>query len=190
MEKNKFNLHLNFHPFPVLHTKRLILRPIGMMDAESLFALRSSPVVLKYIQKKPLTHIKEARDMIKMIENNWFENKAILWVMALQEMPEIMIGNITFWRIDAEHKRAELGYILNPEFWQQGYMQEAAKPVIGYGFKNMNLHGIEAHINPENKGSEHVLQKMGFVKEAHFKENYYYESMFYDSAIYCLQNPG
>lgn len=190
MEKNKFNLHLNFHPFPVLHTRRLLLRPIGIKDAQRLYALRSSPLVLKYIQKKPLQNIKEARAMIKMIEHNWFENKAILWVIALKEEPEMMIGNITFWRIDAEHKRAELGYILSPDYWQQGIMQEAAKPVIEYGFKKMNLHGIEAHINPENKGSEHLLQKMGFQKEAHFTENYYYESKFYDSAIYCLQNPG
>lgn len=60
MEKNKFNLHLNFHPFPVLHTRRLLLRPVGIKDAQRLYALRSSPLVLKYIQKKTFAKYKRS----------------------------------------------------------------------------------------------------------------------------------
>ena len=65
MEKNKFNLHLNFHPFPVLHTRRLLLRPVGIKDAQRWYALRSSPLVLKNIQKKPVQDRKEPQPRIK-----------------------------------------------------------------------------------------------------------------------------
>jgi ribosomal-protein-alanine N-acetyltransferase len=48
----------------------------------------------------------------------------------------------------------------------------------------MKLHSIEAVIDPENAASEKVLQKNGFVKEAHLKENEFYDGTFIDSVIY------
>ena len=50
----------------------------------------------------------------------------------------------------------------------------------------MNLHSIEAVIDPRNIASEKVLQKCGFLKEAHLIENEYYEGKFWDSVIYSL----
>jgi ribosomal-protein-alanine N-acetyltransferase len=52
----------------------------------------------------------------------------------------------------------------------------------------MKLHSIEAIIDPENFGSERVLQKCGFVKEAHLKENEFYEGRFLDTVIYSILN--
>ena len=50
----------------------------------------------------------------------------------------------------------------------------------------MNLHSIEAIIDPENIASEKVLQKNGFVKEAHLRENELWEGKFRDTVIYSL----
>ena len=61
--------------------------------------------------------------------------------------------------------------MLLPEYHGKGIAVEAIKELIKYGFEIMKLHSIEAVIDPENLASEKVLQKSGFVKEAHFKEN-------------------
>jgi ribosomal-protein-alanine N-acetyltransferase len=50
----------------------------------------------------------------------------------------------------------------------------------------MNLHSIEAVVNPKNMASIRVLEKLGFVREAYFKENYYVKDKFFDTAIYSL----
>jgi ribosomal-protein-alanine N-acetyltransferase len=50
----------------------------------------------------------------------------------------------------------------------------------------MQLHSIEAIIDPENRASERVLQKSGFVKEAHILENEFYDGKFLDTVIYSL----
>jgi ribosomal-protein-alanine N-acetyltransferase len=50
----------------------------------------------------------------------------------------------------------------------------------------MNLHSIEAVIDPENSASEKVLQKIGFVKEAHILENELYDGKFWDTVIYSM----
>ena len=73
-----------------------------------------------------------------------------------------------------------------PEYNGKGITSEAIKVVIEYGFEQMQLHSIEAVIDPENNASEKVLQKNGFVKEAHILENELWEGKFWDTVIYSL----
>jgi len=73
-----------------------------------------------------------------------------------------------------------------PEFNGKGYITEAIKAVVTYGFEEMDLHSIEAVIDPDNVASEKVLQKNGFVKEAHILENELWDGKFWDTVIYSL----
>jgi ribosomal-protein-alanine N-acetyltransferase len=85
-----------------------------------------------------------------------------------------------------ENYRAEVGYMLLPEFWKKGLAKEALLKVIEYGFDEMKLHSIEAHISPRNAASASLLGKTGFVKEAYFKEDFFFNGAFEDTAIYSL----
>ena len=96
------------------------------------------------------------------------------------------MGIIGHYRIKPENFRAELGYMILPEFQGNGITTEAIRATVNYGFDVMNLHSIEAVIDPENLASEKVLQKNGFVKEAHILENEFYEGQFLDTVIYSL----
>jgi ribosomal-protein-alanine N-acetyltransferase len=68
-------------------------------------------------------------------------------------------------------------------------MQEAMRVVLDYGFKEMNLHSVEANVNPSNTRSIQLLERNGFVREAYHREDYYYNGHFLDSAIYSFINP-
>ena len=57
---------------------------------------------------------------------------------------------------------------------------------INVGFTELNLHSIEANVNPENEKSERLLVKFGFKKEAYFRENFFYNGIFKDSIIYSI----
>jgi len=50
----------------------------------------------------------------------------------------------------------------------------------------MQLHSIEAHINPANAASAAILESTGYVREAYFKEDYFFKGKFLDTAIYSL----
>ena len=97
-----------------------------------------------------------------------------------------MIGSVSFHRIYKDHYRAEIGYMLHPDYWRMGIISEAVEEIINYGFNTLNFHSIEAHIDPNNIGSEKLLQKFNFVKEAYYKENYFYNGQFLDTAVYSL----
>jgi ribosomal-protein-alanine N-acetyltransferase len=50
----------------------------------------------------------------------------------------------------------------------------------------MELHSVEANINPANIASIKILEKFNFRREAYYKENFYFDGKFVDSAIYSL----
>ena len=97
-----------------------------------------------------------------------------------------MFGVIGHYRLQPENFRSEIGYMLLPEAQGQGIASEAIKAILIYGFESMQLHSIEAIIDPENRSSERVLQKIGFVKEGHLKENEFFNGRFWDTVIYSL----
>ena len=76
--------------------------------------------------------------------------------------------------------------MLLPEYHGMGIVTEAIKAALIYGFEEMKLHSIEAIIDPDNIASEMVLQKNGFVKEAHILENEFFDGKFIDTVIYSL----
>ena len=181
-------LEANFNPFPILTTTRLLLRKMDITDAEQLLELRSDEKVMKYIGKKPMETIEEAKDFITMINDNINNNSGINWAMTLKEEPGKLIGVIGLWRIIKEHYRAEIGYMLLPEFWRKGIIKEAILAVIDYGFNEMKLHSIQGNINAANVASAKTLESTGFVREAFFKEDFFNEGKFEDTAIYSILN--
>ena len=178
-------LNPNFTPFPELTTERLLLRQINAKDANEVFLLRSDEQVMKYIDRPKAKNIDEALDFIKMIETITANNEAIQWGITFKDNPKLL-GYIGFWQMQKENFRAEIGYALLPDCHKKGIADEALKAAIDYGFNTMNLHSIEANLNPDNIASAKLLEKNNFEKEAYFKENYYFEGKFIDSLIYSL----
>jgi len=186
-----YNLHkmlnINFTPFPNLETQHLQLRRLVNDDFNEILALRSDNEIMQYIPR-PLAKTKEdALENIAIINSRIESNEGINWAITLKNDSKL-IGIIGHYRLKPEHYRAEIGYMLLPEYHGKGIMTEAIKEVVNYGFEIMKLHSIEALIDPRNLASEKVLQKNGFVKEAHFIENEYYEGKFLDSVVYSILN--
>ena len=176
-------LELQFDPFPVLETKRLKLRKLCMDDAEDIFLMRTNEDAMKYIHKTKLKSIEDAKELI----NKMNEPDRIQWGINLKNEIKIL-GTIGYHRIEKEHYRAEIGYMLHPQNWKTGIMSEAIAAIINYGFEEIKLHSIEAVINPENNASRKILEKFNFTKEAYFKENFFFDGKFYDSEVFSLLN--
>ncbi|WP_445454816.1 GNAT family N-acetyltransferase [Flavobacterium sp. 25HG05S-40] len=178
-------LTINFHPFQNLETERLLLRRIDTNDVDEILALRGNPETMKYIPRPLAKSKEEALEHIAMIEDKIVANSGINWGITIKGNPKI-IGIIGHYKISTENHRAEIGYMSLPETNGKGYMTEALKAVLTYGFEQLALHSVEAIIDPENIASEKVLQKNGFVKEAHILENELWEGKFLNTVIYSL----
>ena len=180
-------LELNFHPFPTLETERLIIRKITFEDSQDMLALRGNMDCMKYIGKPVSTKLEEVQELISRIQDGLETNSAIGWAISLKNNTQL-IGTIGFHQIEKPHYRAEIGYMLLPQFWNKGLMSEAIQKVLYFGFNTMKLHSIQANIDPENKVSATILKKFNFVSEAYFKENFFFNGKFMNSEIYSLLN--
>jgi ribosomal-protein-alanine N-acetyltransferase len=175
----------NFSPFPNLETERLLLRRVDKKDVNEIFELRSNVETMKYIPRPMVKSIEEALEHIAKIDDQIKANEGINWAITLKNDTRL-IGIIGHYRIKPEHFRAEIGYMLLPEYNGKGIITEAVNEVVNYGFNTLKLHSIEAIISPENLASEKVLQKNGFIKEAYFKQNESFNGRFIDTVIYSL----
>jgi [ribosomal protein S5]-alanine N-acetyltransferase len=174
-----------FLPFQELRSDRLLLRQITPDDVLSVFALRSNPQTMQYIPRPLVISHEQALEHIQMIQDKIETNEGINWAITLKGDPK-MIGIIGHYRIRWEHFRSEIGYMLLPEYHNKGIVSQAIALMIDYGFNNMKMHSLEAIIDPNNKASAKVLEKNGFIKEAHLKENEFFNGKFLDTIIYSL----
>ena len=179
--------NFSFLPFKNLESERLFLRQITIDDINEIFELRSNKNVMKYIPRPLCNTHEEVMEHIKMIQQKIELNEGINWAITLKNDNKL-IGYIGHYRIKWEHFRSEIGYMLLPQYNVMGIATEAIKIAVEYGFNDMKMHSLEGVIDPENAASARVLEKNGFIKEAHFKENEFFNGKFIDSVIYSLIN--
>jgi RimJ/RimL family protein N-acetyltransferase len=64
------------------------------------------------------------------------------------------------------------------------------RSLIEYAFSNFPIHRIIASVDPRNVASVRVLEKSGFVKEAHFRQSEWFKGAWTDDAIYAVLSTG
>jgi len=180
-------LEVNFNPFPVLETPQLILRKPGPADAQGIFELRSNPEIMRFVPRPLAENLDQAKAHLSLVIEKIENNTGINWVAKSKSGD--FVGLMGLFRIEPENYRAEIGYMILPQFHGKGLMSEAVSAMVGYGFGTLKLHSIEAIIDPENYASGRVLEKNGFVREAHIRENLLFNGAFLDTVIYSLLNP-
>lgn len=187
IQKQTKMLTISFLPFPIIESDRLLLRQVSKDDVDEVIALRGNPENMKYIPRPLVTTTAMALEHIAMITEKIEQNIGINWAITLKGNTKLL-GIIGHYIIKPQDYRSEIGYMLLPEYHNKGITAEAINVVLNYGFEVLNLHSVEAIIDPNNIASAKVLEKNGFKKEAHLKENIFWNNRFYDSEIYSLLN--
>ncbi len=155
------SLSLNFSPYPVIETERLVLRRLESADVEGIYYLRSDPGVNKYVNRSPALELKDAVIFIETINQSIDRNDVFYWGIVLKEKNQL-VGTICLWNISPNDSAAETGYELMPEFQGNGYVSEALNGVMNFAFEKIGLASIYAYVHPENERSKKILDKFGF----------------------------
>jgi len=171
-----------------LDTPRLKLRALMNGDVPAMFAIYSDPEAMRYWSHPAMTDIAEAEALLKDIRSHATPQTLFEWGIARRE-DDLVIGTCTLHRIDRQHRRAELGYILRRELWGLGFAHEALTALVNHAFGAMNLHRLEADIDPRNAGSIRSIERLGFKLEGRLRERYFLAGEIQDSLIYGLLAP-
>lgn len=167
-------------------TERLLLRPIHRKDAGDVFAYRSDKLTNQYQGWIPET----LEDMVDFIQNKVcaMMNRPGTWfqLVIINQENGATVGDIGIHFIDEESKQAELGCTIAKKYHGQGYATEAMSAVINLLFNELNKHRISASIDPRNKASIKLVERLGFRLEAHFRESLLMNGVWVDDLVYAL----
>lgn len=181
-------LTLDLSIFPHLHTDRLVLRELVKEDALALHRMRSDERVMRHIPRDLEQAVEESERLIATIAEGRAANSSLTWAITMKESGE-MVGTIGYYRLQLEHHRGEIGYLLHPDHWGKGFASEALAVALDHGFREFGFHSIEAVTDPENNASNKLLERSGFTLEAHFRENYLRNGKFLDSLVWSKLTP-
>lgn len=171
--------------FPILETKRLVLRKVTKEDANSILKYLSDKEVMKYYGLEPFKSINDALDEISWYQSLQNNKTGIRWGITLKEQG-IVIGSCGFHNKVSEHFRTEIGFELSKEQWGKGIAHEAVEAIISYGYEHMNFQRIEALIEPPNLSSQKLVEKLGFIREGLLRNYEFTSGKFDDLYMYSL----
>ena len=159
----------SFTDFPELTTKRLVLRQLTFDDKKAIFRLRSNKEINELIERETPKNLNQAEGFIQTCLDA-FENKnRVFWAVVLEDSNQL-IGTIVFHKVDLENNYAEIGYEMNPDYQDEGYMSEAMSAILDFGIMSMNLKIIEAYTHHNNTASIALLEKFLFILQPERKD--------------------
>ena len=82
--------------------------------------------------------------------------------------------------------QGEIGYIFHPDAGGRGYATEAVAALLDFGFAECGFHRLFARLDPENRGSVGVVERLGLRCEAHFRQNDRFAGRWGDEMVYAV----
>jgi ribosomal-protein-alanine N-acetyltransferase len=149
--------------FPVIKTKRLLLRQFVDSDLEIVFKGLSHPDIIKYYGVNYDT-LEATKKQMKFFADLGNSGTGIWWAIS-------SVDNKTFYgagglnNLSKEHRKAEIGFWLLPDFWGKGIMKEAMQLIYNYGFQKLGLHRIEGLVETGNTNCKRAMAKLAFIHE-------------------------
>jgi [ribosomal protein S5]-alanine N-acetyltransferase len=130
-------------------------------DCQELISLHQKSKEFHFPWSFPPLTEKECKDYISRCQNKDFEGLLICHsnnkkIIGVANLSQIFYGGF---------QNAYLGYYVDVDFANKGFMSEGIRLVINHAFYTLGLHRIEANIQPQNIPSINLVKRLGFTKE-------------------------
>ena len=169
-----------------IETERLILRDFVREDWQRVLEYQSDPLYLRYNEwtyRSP----EAVQEFVGWFLGHQKQDLRLKFQLAIVlKSNSLLIGNCGV-RVDkAGAVDADIGYELDPQYWNHGYATEAGHAIVDFGFSRLGVHRIWADCVADNTGSAHVLEKLGMKLEGRLRENQYYKDRWWDTLLYGI----
>jgi RimJ/RimL family protein N-acetyltransferase len=176
-----------------------------MEDVCAMIALRGETTVLRTLERAHCRALWEAYEPTEPLPTEplnpglsvekaeqWFEE-----MQAKQGKQHVylgiftdegaLLGDIQLANLDWRHRTATLGVgIARRADRGQGYGSDAARTLLAYGFRHLDLHRVSAATASYNVAMQRVLERCGFVQEGREREAIYCDGQRWDRLRYGL----
>lgn len=174
----------------MIQGKRIYLRHLSEHDASKLFAYeltnRDFFMPTSFTRNDnyyTLANIRKNIDNYKKEITRKSGFRFGIFINSNHNLVGMIALNDILWSL----KTSYVGYSLNQNHTNQGYMREALNLLIKYSFEELKLHRLEAGVMPSNVSSWKVLEHCGFIREGLLRKNVHINGQWEDHYIYgCL----
>lgn len=146
-----------------IKTQRLLLRPLSMEDLDVVHEYASNQETTKYMINLPNKTLEETRAFLRGVSEEWKKDQPNFYEFAVV-LDHQQIGAISLY-LSEDYKEGELGWILNKNYWGNGYTTEAALALKDYAMGTLGITRLIAHCDISNIGSYRVMEKIGLNLE-------------------------
>lgn len=169
----------------ILETERLFLREINPEILDYVYS-QGDEDIMEYLGLPTVEDLEVEKRKHFGGGFTTYRIKLKGFVLVLKETGEA-IGGAHYHTWQPMHARAEFGYhIYKEQHKRRGYMKEAIKAMLDYGFNEMELNRVEALIGPGNEASQRLVKGFGFVQEGVLREHYCKNGELQDSIVFSL----
>lgn len=147
---------------PILESERLLLRPLTVEDAETIFeSWARDEEVARYMRWNLHKNVDETKEWLVAEEAAVNENDNYTWGFVLKENRRLIgSGGLVF---SQAHQMYEIGYNLARDCWGKGFATEAAKKIIEYAKMELGARQLFATHAIDNVASGKIIEKIGFI---------------------------
>ncbi|HEY9880868.1 MAG TPA: GNAT family N-acetyltransferase [Leptolyngbyaceae cyanobacterium] len=169
---------------PTLYTERLILRPFTLADAPTVQHLAGEREIAARTLAIPHPYPDGlAAAWIRTHPKEFAAGAAVNFAITL--IDNTLCGAIGL-GLFPENRLAELGYWIGKPYWGNGYCTEAAKAILEFGFKDLNLNRVQSTHYTDNPASGRVMQKIGMSYEGCRRQHTFKWGEFKDIKLYGI----
>ena len=169
-----------------LLTPRLLLRDYTAADLPAMLAYQRAPRYLRYYPWAERT----AADVSRLLQvfRDWQEEQPRRRFQLAIVLPAEgrLIGSCGLRRPPQDDRAADIGYELDPDYWGQGYATEAARAMVQFGFRELELQHLTSWCIADNAASARVLARLGFRQEGRLRHQEYFKGRYWDTLIFGL----
>lgn len=145
----------------------VLVRPVFPDDVDNVHSLHTLPEVLETSVGAATTRDETARRSERAFSMWLAGDRADMLIFDAQS--GAFAGDIGFWFMEPMTGQGMIGYALMPEFRGRGFATRAANLVAEWLFDHVGLERLIAGTEPDNTGSQRVLERAGFTREAYLK---------------------
>ncbi|XP_059652638.1 uncharacterized protein LOC132299826 [Cornus florida] len=164
-----------------MNSSSITLRPFRVTDTDDIMLSMADDRVTRNLRRKTITSKEEALTFIRevCIPHPWRRSICV---------DDRSIGSISISPGTGDERcRAEIGYAIAVDYWGQGITTMAVKMALSQVFKDFpDVVRLQAYVNAENKASQRVLEKAGFLKECLVRKYAYLKGKLQDLVIYSF----
>ena len=160
---------------------------MSLGDVADLYEYQSDPETVKYIPWPARTNEQVKEAVEKVLKDIKFDNAGdyLNYVWEVKETGKVIgQGNLNY--ISKEHKRAEVGWVINRKMQGQGYATEATRALINSAFVDHDFHRVIAYIDIRNAESIKLAQRLNLRLEATYQKDEWFKGEWTSAHLFSV----